>query len=61
MPELIDGPARTTKDPVFLWVLAVLMLVNGAVLTLLYRPYAQDVARVQGELDRRRSQALGAG
>ncbi|MET7514730.1 hypothetical protein ABZS88_14890 [Streptomyces sp. NPDC005480] len=52
---------RTTKDPVFLWVLVVLMLVNGAVLTLLYRPYAQDVARVQGELDRRRSQALGAG
>ncbi|MFE2989102.1 MFS transporter [Streptomyces sp. NPDC059262] len=47
--------------PVFLWVLVILMLVNGAVLTLLYRPYAQDVARVQGELDRRRRQALGAG
>ncbi|WP_165914515.1 MFS transporter [Streptomyces sp. AcE210] len=47
--------------PVFLWVLVILMLVNGVVLTLLYRPYAQDVARVQRELDRRRTQALGAG
>ncbi|MFI6503750.1 MFS transporter [Nonomuraea typhae] len=39
---------------VFLWVLVVLMLANGAFLTLLYRPYARDVARVQADLDARR-------
>ncbi|MCX4744039.1 MFS transporter [Kitasatospora sp. NBC_01287] len=44
--------------PVFLAVLVVLMLVNGAFLTLLHRPYAKDVARVQQELDRRRRAAL---
>ncbi|MER5961577.1 MFS transporter [Streptomyces sp. NPDC002057] len=45
---------------VFLWVLVVLMLVNGAFLTLLHRPYADDVARVQRALDLRRERALGA-
>ncbi|MFB8029203.1 MULTISPECIES: MFS transporter [unclassified Streptomyces] len=44
---------------VFLWVLVILMLVNGAFLTLLYRPYADDVARVQRELSARREEALG--
>ncbi|MEU4325707.1 MFS transporter [Nonomuraea dietziae] len=43
---------------VFLWVLVVLMLVNGAVLSLLYRTYASDVERVQRELDARRAAAL---
>ncbi|WP_420036405.1 MFS transporter [Streptomyces sp. cg28] len=40
---------------VFLWTLVILMLVNGAFLTLLYRPYADDVARVQNELRARRA------
>ncbi|MGA5192615.1 MFS transporter [Streptomyces exfoliatus] len=44
--------------PVFLWVLVILMLVNGAFLTLLHRTYARDSARMQHELDRRREQAL---
>ncbi|MFD4943170.1 MFS transporter [Streptomyces sp. NPDC058409] len=43
---------------VFLWILVVLMLANGAFLTLLYRPYARDAARAQQELDARRQQAL---
>ncbi|MFJ6509885.1 MFS transporter [Streptomyces sp. NPDC091406] len=43
---------------VFLWLLVILMLVNGAFLTLLYRPYADDVRRAQEELDRRRAAAL---
>ncbi|MFG2562868.1 MFS transporter [Streptomyces sp. NPDC048496] len=43
---------------VFLWVLVLLMLVNAAFLTLLYRPYARDVTRVQQELERRREAAL---
>lgn len=45
---------------VFLWVLVILMLVNGAFLTLLYRPYARDVARVQQELDARRDAAAAS-
>ncbi|MFJ9522306.1 MFS transporter [Kitasatospora sp. NPDC101801] len=45
-------------QPVFLAVLVVLMLVNGAFLTLLHRPYAEDVQRVQRELDLRRQHAL---
>ncbi|MFJ3219969.1 MFS transporter [Kitasatospora sp. NPDC086801] len=44
--------------PVFLAVLVVLMLVNGAFLTLLHLPYANDVQRVQQELDLRRQAAL---
>lgn len=43
---------------VFLWALVILMLVNGAFLTLLHRSYAEDVARVQKELNARREQAL---
>ncbi|WP_329624869.1 MFS transporter [Streptomyces sp. NBC_01255] len=43
---------------VFLWVLVVLMLVNGLFLTLLYRPYAADTARAKQELDTRRESAL---
>ncbi|MFD5764450.1 MFS transporter [Streptomyces sp. NPDC127049] len=45
---------------VFLWALVILMTVNGAFLTLLYRPYAEDVARVQRDLDARRVRALEA-
>ncbi|WP_157870012.1 MULTISPECIES: MFS transporter [unclassified Streptomyces] len=44
---------------VFLWVLVGLVLVNGAFLTLLYRTYATDVARVQQALESRRQVALG--
>ncbi|MGY0491201.1 MFS transporter [Streptomyces sp. WG-D5] len=44
---------------VFLWALVILMLINGAFLTLLYRPYADDVTRVQRDLQTRRDQALG--
>ncbi|MFI2740780.1 hypothetical protein [Streptomyces sp. NPDC018711] len=43
---------------VFLWVLVGLVLVNGAFLTLLYRTYATDVARVQQALESRRQAAL---
>ncbi|MFJ2931824.1 MFS transporter [Streptomyces sp. NPDC087219] len=43
---------------VFLWVLVGLMAVNGAFLTLLYRTYAADVARVQQALESRRRAAL---
>ncbi|RSS56738.1 hypothetical protein [Streptomyces sp. WAC01280] len=43
---------------VFLWVLVGLMTVNGAFLTLLYRTYAADVARVQQALESRRQAAL---
>lgn len=42
---------------VFLWVLVILMAVNGLLLTLMYRTYAADVARVQRELDLRRDAA----
>lgn len=42
----------------FLWVLVGLMAVNGAFLTLLYRTYAADVARVQQALEHRRQAAL---
>ncbi|MFI5901002.1 MFS transporter [Streptomyces cyaneofuscatus] len=45
---------------VFLWVLVILMLVNGLFLTLLYRPYAADTARVQQELDDRRKAVLAS-
>ncbi|MFF1904859.1 MFS transporter [Kitasatospora sp. NPDC058218] len=45
-------------QPVFLAVLVVLMLANGAFLTLLHLPYANDVQRVQRELDLRRRTAL---
>ncbi|MFI6904330.1 MFS transporter [Nonomuraea sp. NPDC050394] len=44
---------------VFLWILVLLMLANGAYLTLLYRPYARDVDRLQRELDTRRAAVLG--
>ncbi|MBD0672066.1 MFS transporter [Streptomyces sp. CBMA156] len=37
----------------FLWMVVVVLLVNGLLATLLYRPYARDVAAVQAELDRR--------
>ncbi|MDQ8702617.1 hypothetical protein RCO28_08970 [Streptomyces sp. LHD-70] len=43
---------------IFLWVLVILMAVNGAFLTLLYGTYAKDVTRVQEEPDRRRTAAL---
>ncbi|MFE7589752.1 MFS transporter [Kitasatospora sp. NPDC057512] len=44
--------------PVFLTVLVGLMLANGLFLTLLHRPWADDVRRLQQDLDRRRT-ALG--
>jgi len=39
---------------VFLWVLVILMLVNAAVLGILYRTYPRDVRRVADELETRR-------
>ena len=44
---------------VFLWILVILMLVNAAVLTLLYRTYPRDVRNVENELENRRLSALG--
>lgn len=43
---------------VFLWVLVILMLVNAAVLTILYRVYPRDVRNVEDELEERRLVAL---
>ncbi|MFI7461289.1 MFS transporter [Nonomuraea sp. NPDC049646] len=43
---------------VFLWVLVILMLANGAFLSLLYRTYTPDAERVQQELQARREQAV---
>ncbi|MFE7189604.1 MFS transporter [Kitasatospora sp. NPDC057541] len=37
----------------FLWTVVVVLLVNGLLVTPLYRSYARDVAAVQAELDRR--------
>ncbi|MER7706358.1 MFS transporter [Kitasatospora sp. NPDC097605] len=37
----------------FLWVVVVVLLVNGLLATPLYRTYARDVAAVQADLDRR--------
>ncbi|MFF7454592.1 MFS transporter [Kitasatospora sp. NPDC008115] len=37
----------------FLWMVVVVLLVNGILATPLYRTYARDVAAVQAELDRR--------
>ncbi|NBE53035.1 MFS transporter [Streptomyces boluensis] len=37
----------------FLWLAVVLMLANGALVTLLYRPYVRDTAAVRSELARR--------
>ncbi|MEU1227988.1 MFS transporter [Streptomyces sp. NPDC005828] len=44
----------------FLWVVVVLMLVNGAMLSLLYRTCPRDASGVRAELDRRAA-AAGAG
>ncbi|MEV1023377.1 MFS transporter [Streptomyces sp. NPDC050264] len=49
---------RIGLRPVFLWVLVILMIVNGLFLTTLYRTFATDVARVQRELDLRREGAV---
>lgn len=43
---------------VFLIVLVMLMLVNAAVLTILYWTYPRDVARMESELERRRQDVL---
>lgn len=45
-------------EHVFLWVFVFLMLVNTAVLGLLYVVYPRDVRRVTETLDRRRAEAL---
>ncbi|MGY0022070.1 MFS transporter [Streptomyces sp. YJ-C3] len=49
---------RFGLQPVFLWVLVVLMTANGLLLTALYRTYAKDVGRVQRALDLRREGAV---
>ncbi|MDX3103898.1 MFS transporter [Nonomuraea angiospora] len=43
---------------VFLWVLVILMIVNGLLLSVLYVTYPRDTARVARQLELRRSQAL---
>jgi len=43
---------------VFLWILVVLMLVNAAVLSVLYATYPRDARRVTAELDRRRAELV---
>lgn len=43
---------------VFLWILVVLMLVNAAVLGILYRVYPRDVRAVEATLEERRAAAL---
>ncbi|MFD1543310.1 MFS transporter [Nonomuraea guangzhouensis] len=43
---------------VFLWVLVVLMIVNGLLLSVLYVSYPQDAERVTRTLEARRAQAL---
>lgn len=44
---------------VFLWILVILMIVNAAVLTVLYFVYPRDVRNVKNELENRRLAALG--
>jgi MFS family permease len=46
---------------VFLYILVGLMLVNAAVLSILYVTYPRDVSRVESELDRRRAEAIQLG
>ncbi|MFJ8822629.1 MFS transporter [Streptomyces sp. NPDC102467] len=48
---------RIGLRPVFLWVLVILMIVNGLFLTTLHHTFGADVARVQRELDLRREGA----
>ncbi|WP_329432342.1 MFS transporter [Streptomyces sp. NBC_01280] len=43
----------------FLWLAVVLMLANGALVTLLYRPYVRDAAAVRSELARRAAATIG--
>lgn len=43
---------------VFLWILVILMVVNAAVLSILYATYPKDVRRVEQTLDRRRLETL---
>jgi MFS family permease len=43
----------------FLWILVVLMLINGLVLTMLHVTYPRDARRVTRELERRRAAACG--
>lgn len=43
---------------VFLWVLVILMIVNGLLLSILYVTYPRDIGRVGETLDFRRQQAL---
>jgi hypothetical protein len=43
---------------VFLWILVILMLVNAAVLTILYATYPRDAKHVENVLEDRRVEAL---
>jgi membrane protein implicated in regulation of membrane protease activity len=43
---------------VFLWILVILMLVNAAVLTVLYATYPRDAKHVEDVLEQRRVEAL---
>ncbi|MEU4235021.1 hypothetical protein AB0F17_63040 [Nonomuraea sp. NPDC026600] len=58
--SLLAGTLAATLgiQGVFLWLLVVLMLVNGLLLSILYVAYPRDAARVTETLDIRRRQAL---
>ncbi|HWT30071.1 MAG TPA: MFS transporter [Propylenella sp.] len=52
---------RLGLEGVFLWILVVLMLVNGLALAALHVTYPRDARRVTRELERRRAAAQGCG
>jgi MFS family permease len=47
--------------PVFFAVLVVLMLINTAYITLIYKPYAKDVQTLQDQMAARRQELIGEG
>ena len=47
--------------PVFFAVLVVLMLINTAFITLIYKPYAHDVQTLQDQMAARRQELLSEG
>jgi membrane protein implicated in regulation of membrane protease activity len=57
---LLAGQLATSYgiQTVFLWIMVVLMLVNAALLGLLYRVYPSDRDRVTATLDQRRAEVL---
>ncbi|MER6007747.1 MFS transporter [Nonomuraea angiospora] len=58
--SLLAGSLAATLgiQGVFLWVLVILMIVNGLLLSVLYVTYPRDTARIGQQLELRRRQAL---